>query len=287
MSSQQIIFRVEETSSGDCFLFTVVYGNNDEIYRRELWRDLRAIKDNHTGAWGICEDFNSLLHFNEREGRPVLWSDISDFRDCVDYCGIVDIKGQGGYTWNNKHEPNSRVFSHLDRFMVNIDWMQQYPECYAYFLPEGLYDHNPCLCYRRAVPQRKHNFRYFCMWGQDPNFKALIHEKWKSPIAGTAMFKVVKKLQALKKPLRELNRHGYSDIGKAAGIAKLRLHNLQERMNLDPTNLVILAEEQEASDDYRHMSNAYHSFLSQKAKINWLQEGDENTQFFHSQINAR
>ncbi|XP_074300468.1 uncharacterized protein LOC141631739 [Silene latifolia] len=288
MSSQQITVRVEETFSGDCFLFTIVYGHNDDIDRRELWRDLKDIKDNYNGAWGICGDFNSLLHFNEREGRPVLWSEIYEFRDCVDYCEIVDIKGQGAlFTWNNKHEPNSRVFSRLDRFMVNTEWMQLYPECYAYFLPEGLYDHNPCLCYKRAVPQRKTHFRYFCMWGQDPNFTALIQEKWKSPIAGTAMFKVVKKLQALKKPLRELNRHGYSDIGKDVGIAKLILDKLQEQMNLDPTNLTILAEEQVASDDYRHLSKAYHSFLSQKAKINWLQEGDENTQFFHSQINAR
>ncbi|XP_074283695.1 uncharacterized protein LOC141608231 [Silene latifolia] len=167
MSSQQITVRVNELSSGDTFLFTAVYGSNDDEERKERWVDLMHIKDGCNVPWCLCGDFNNMLDFHEKIGRPVLWADIADFRACVEYCEVVDVKGQGAFfTWNNKHEPNSRVFSRIDRCLVNADWMRRYSECYAYFLPEGLFDHNPCICYMRIVTKGKTHFRYFNMWGE-------------------------------------------------------------------------------------------------------------------------
>ncbi|XP_074318577.1 uncharacterized protein LOC141655393 [Silene latifolia] len=146
MSDQHITLYSHRNCFWTTFLFTVVYGSNDEDDRLSLWADLKRIKDVYSGPWAICGDFNNLLDVNERIGRPVLWSDIEDFRDCVFYCEVMDVKAQGSFfTWNNKHEPTTRVFSRLDRFMVNSDWLNIYPDCYAYFLPEGLFDHNPCV----------------------------------------------------------------------------------------------------------------------------------------------
>ncbi|XP_074290700.1 uncharacterized protein LOC141617406 [Silene latifolia] len=112
------------------------------------------------------------------------------------------------FTWNNKHDPSSRVFSRLDRFMINADWMNLYPECHAYFLPE-------------------------------------------------------------------------------VEVAKIRLSDLQNLMHKDPTNLAVLEEESAAAVEYRTLSKAHYSFLSQKSKIGWLCEGDENTKYFHNQIKAK
>ncbi|XP_074298347.1 uncharacterized protein LOC141629207 [Silene latifolia] len=115
---------IKEVASGNEFMFTVVYGSNDEEERLNLWNDLKHIKDSWVGPWCICGDFNNLLDFNERLGRPVHWSDITEFRDCVDYCEVVDIKAQGAFfTWNNKQESSTRVYSRLDRFMINGDWL--------------------------------------------------------------------------------------------------------------------------------------------------------------------
>ncbi|XP_074303210.1 uncharacterized protein LOC141637636 [Silene latifolia] len=212
------------------------------------------IKDGCDEPCCISGDFNNVLGFNEKIRRPVLWSDIEDFRACVEYYEVVDVKGQGAfYTWNNKYEPQSRVFSRIDRCLVNADWMHKYPECYAYLLPEGLYNHNPCISYRKIVRQRKPHFRYFNMWRQDPNFKALMHSHWSKRVSGTTMYQVVTKLKNLKRPLKELNRNGYSNIEKAVGIAKVRLDTIQEQMHSDTRNMMILNEELEASKSYREL----------------------------------
>ncbi|KAL2923232.1 LINE-1 retrotransposable element ORF2 protein [Bienertia sinuspersici] len=46
-------------------------------------------------------------------------------------------------------------------------------------------------------------------------------------------------------------------------------------------------EEQEAQKDYVVKQGAYVSFLKQKAKLDWVREGDENTKLFHQSIKKR
>ncbi|XP_074305243.1 uncharacterized protein LOC141640292 [Silene latifolia] len=230
MTDQLISAIITETASGNTFMFTVVYRSNEEEERLKLWEDPKRIKDNWNGPWSICGDFNNLLDFNERIGRPVHWTNITEFMECVDYCEIMDIKAQGDYfTWNNKQEPSSRVFSRLDRFMINEKWMQLYPDAYGFFLPEDL----------------------------------------SKKIIGSCMFQVVSKLRSLKNPLKELNRNRFSDIEKAVGIAKIQLDDIQTQMHRDPCNIRLMEEESDAADTYRSLAKAHFSFLSQKSKVDW------------------
>ncbi|XP_074265598.1 uncharacterized protein LOC141588040 [Silene latifolia] len=252
MSDQHIIAKVVEIVSGNEFLFTVVYGSNDDGEILHLWDDIRRTKDTWNGPWSLCGDFNCLLDFNESIGRPVRWNDIVHFRDCVSYCEMMDLQAQGSFfTWNNKHESSSRVFS------------------------------------RRVVRQWRPHFRYFNMWGQDPHFKAVIKQQWDKKVSGSWMFQVVSKQRSLKLPLKHLNRNRFSDVETAVEAARIRLHDLQLQMHTDPTNTDVLNAESIAADEYRNLSKAHYNFLHQKAKVAWVCEGDENTRYFHNMIRSR
>ncbi|XP_074304759.1 uncharacterized protein LOC141639570 [Silene latifolia] len=288
-NAQVITVQVTEVNSGDLFILSVVYGSNDDGERLELWNHLKDMKRNYHGPWGVCGDFNNVLNYNERIGREVMQVTFFEFRACVDFCGLMDIKGQGSFfTWNNKQVPASRGFSRIDRFMVNDDWMVLYPDAYSHFLPEGLFDHNPCVCYRRiSGEKRKSHFRYYNMWSLEPSFKTIVQASWSTSIAGTLMYRLVTKLRNLKNPLKMLNRNGFSDVEKSVGVAKALLEDIQCQMYANPTDLNLLSAEQEAAASYRLLCKIQHSFLSQKAKVDWLHFGDDNTRFFHSQIRAR
>ncbi|XP_074299044.1 uncharacterized protein LOC141630061 [Silene latifolia] len=146
-SDQHITVDVTETGTGDNFKYIVVYGSNSDIDRQRLWAQLNHIKDHNDKAWCICGDFNSLLNFNERLGSEVLWSEIRDFRHCVEYCRVTDIQAYGSYfTWNNKHSSSTQVFFRIDRCLINIEWSYLYPDSTAFFMNEGTFDHYPCLC---------------------------------------------------------------------------------------------------------------------------------------------
>ncbi|XP_074320955.1 uncharacterized protein LOC141657573 [Silene latifolia] len=134
---------------------------------------------------------------------------------------------------------------------------------------------------------RKSHFRYFNMWGQAPEFLDIVHSEWNKVVKGVKMYQVVCKLKSLKKPLKGLNRQKFSDIEKAADLAKFLLDKLQTEMHLHPHDVSIREQEQAASQKYFHLHKAQLSYLKQKAKVEWLKDGDENTAFFHRHIRAR
>lgn len=64
-----------------------------------------------------------VLNLDERIGSPVRMIEVSEFRECVAQCRVVDIKQAGRYfTWTNKQEGENHVFSKLDRVMANAEW---------------------------------------------------------------------------------------------------------------------------------------------------------------------
>ncbi|XP_074297547.1 uncharacterized protein LOC141628284 [Silene latifolia] len=134
-----------------------------------------------------------------------------------------------------------------------------------HFLPEGLFDHNPCVCYRRnSGITRKRQFRYYNMWGLDPDFKNMVQQSWNASITGTPMFSVVTKLKNLKGPLKVLNRNGFSDVEKSVGVARALLEDVQLKLQSNPFYSDLINAECEAADSYRHLCKIQHSFLSRK-----------------------
>ncbi|XP_074289130.1 uncharacterized protein LOC141614270 [Silene latifolia] len=138
--------------------------------------------------------------------------------------------------------------------------MDLYPHAYAHFLPEGLFDHNPV---------------------------EIVQHNWLPTIQGSLIYQVVTKLKKLKKPLKELNRNHFSDVDKAVGVAQAVLEDIQLQIQSTPNDHSLIEAEMAAADSLRHLFKVQHSFLSQKAKVEWLANGDDNTQFFHNQIRAR
>lgn len=228
-SAQFIHCKVLHHSTGHQFACTFVYASNDLNERYDLWNSLMMLGQSIASPWLVCGDFNNPLFLNERMGSPVLHYEIEGFRNCVDNCGLMDVKASGCFfTWNNKQSGEHRVFSKIDRMLVNESWLDLFPESLAHFLPEGLFDHSPpILDTHPALSRMKKPFKYFNMWGQDSKFLEKVRDCWVSPILGTPMFQVVTKLKKLKPILKALNREGFSEIHVADHKALMWLYECQ------------------------------------------------------------
>ncbi|XP_074283135.1 uncharacterized protein LOC141607680 [Silene latifolia] len=268
---------------------SVVYGFNKNADWKELWQSLLDIHSSIQGPWMVMGDFNNVLNMDERIGAPVTVAEVKDFQECVDTCGLYDLSSTGAYfTWNNKQEGNERVFSRIDRVLANDEWILNGPDGSITFLPEGLYDHSPCLieCWNAQIRQ-KSSFKYFNMWGKHEQFKEIVKEVWMQDVYGCRMFQVVKKLKWLKFPLKQLNKESYGDIENSAKVSKVFLEDVQRKLHADPTNSLLQLEEKIAARTFKDLDEARSEFLAQKAKTHWFQSGDDNTQFFHSSLKAR
>lgn len=100
------------------------------------------------------------------------------------------------------------------------------------------------------------------------------------------MFRVVKKLKALKKPLNRLNwKNG--DLFKRVLKLKEELKHIQVLMEANPHCNQIKEREVECLEKYMEVVSDEEKFLFQKAKIEWLQNWDKNSKFFHKVIQSK
>ncbi|XP_056695492.1 uncharacterized protein [Spinacia oleracea] len=144
ISSQMIHCLVFPRNRKSEFFYTIVYAFNQSAERETLWRDLCVFGGNMCKPWDVMGDFKWVLNVDERVCAPVRHQSMIDFRNCVNCCGLEDVKSVGHfYTRNNKQEGIARVFSKIDRVMANDLWMQTFPSAEAGFLSEGLFDHCP------------------------------------------------------------------------------------------------------------------------------------------------
>ncbi|XP_074318492.1 uncharacterized protein LOC141655305 [Silene latifolia] len=271
-NAQFIHMKVESLVSRDTFFLTMVYAFNGVNDRVPLWGHLRRITGTIVGPWAIAEDFNCVLFATERVGANVPSTEMEPFRDCVVDCGVLDIAATGSlFTWKNKQKPEERIYSRLDRVLVNKAWCDHLPDLYAHFLPEGMYDHTPCIVSSSKQIQGKRSFKYFNMWGGSKDFVPIMRSNWQVSVSGTPMFKLVKKLKLLKPTLRQLNREKYSDIENTTNVKQKQL----------------ITDEYEAARQLKELSTARDSFLSQKAKHKWVKDEDSNSAFFHGLLKQR
>ena len=176
-----------------------------------------------------------------------------------------------------------RVLSKLDSVMGNNEWMEAYPLAEAHFMPKGLSDHSPMLV--KVYPEisiGRCSFRYFKMWSKDPRFLEGVKACWEEEVNDTKMYRLMIRLKGVKRYMKQLNREGFSNIHIAEIKAKEKLKVCQQTMH---DGIIGAAnEEKSAGDEYRRIHDNYQSFLQQKAKLNWIRGGDDNTKIFHGAI---
>ncbi|XP_074298207.1 uncharacterized protein LOC141629031 [Silene latifolia] len=136
-SAQAIHMKVKDSDSGYVFMVTMVYGFNDVKERKILWTNLCAYNKCIKGSWVICGDFNTVLVPSERLGGNSTFEEMDDFQQCLTECCVTDCPAVGSlYTWTNQQEPASRVFSILDRMLVNDEWLKDNGSVYDHFYTE-------------------------------------------------------------------------------------------------------------------------------------------------------
>ncbi|XP_074266247.1 uncharacterized protein LOC141588718 [Silene latifolia] len=252
--------KVESLVSRDIFYLTMMYAFNGVHDKVPLWGHLRRIAGTITGPHAIAGDFNCVLSATERVGGNVPTTEIEPFRDCVADCRVLNINVIGSlFAWNNKQKPEERIYSRLDRVLVNKAWCDHLPNLYAHFLPEGMYDHTPCIVSRSKQTQGKCSFKYFNMWGGSKDFIPIVRSNWEK----------------------------YNDNENATNIKQKQVEELQAQLGRDPTDMLLRSIEYEAVHLLKELSIARDSFFSQKAKHRWVKEGDSNSAFFHGLLKQR
>ena len=87
--------------------------------------------------------------------------------------------------------------------------------------------------------------------------------------------------------LRVINKEGFDNLPDMVVRCRGELDELQTEVQKQPMCEALITKEKEAREKLVAVQKQYTSFLQQKAKLDWLHDGDRNTALFHASIKRR
>ncbi|KAL0295233.1 UNVERIFIED_CONTAM: hypothetical protein Sangu_3203000 [Sesamum angustifolium] len=269
-------------------LISVLYGDYDIIPRRELWAALQSISvTSCEEPWIVLGDFNAIIDASEACGRAAdTTASMTEFRNCIQATGLIHIPFNGcPFTWHNCSEGTRSLWKRLDRVLVNAVWLELWPNSsYTCALPSTS-DHSP-LILNAATGGTTHSlFRFDNFLAKQSGFLDSVSNTWRHNITGTAMYGVVCKLKTLKATFRQ-QRKFKGNLTDNVRRAKGFLDKAQELFAPIRSDFLLRLVKC-CRHVYSVAINLETSMLRQRAKLQWLRHGDQNSRIFFRKINAR
>ncbi|XP_074312824.1 uncharacterized protein LOC141648211 [Silene latifolia] len=285
---QVIHCSVKHLATGREFHLSLVYGSNNATVKHRLWHSLRQAADAAT-PWAAMGDFNVIRYLHEKVSHisPVL-SELVYFNECLLHCGLDEINGSGcEYTWYNKQDAQTRVYTKLDRVLVNDKRKELFVNTSAQFMDPGVSNHSPVLLRFHGDIRPPRRFKFLNCWVDHPDFHKTIAEAWACDVAGNSIFRLMGKLKAVKKKLKLLHSTSFSNITERVKVKQAELAHCYQALQADPHSPALVQKEQAASADFWKLKKIEMSIQSQRAKIQDVKHNDTSTRFFFQKIKER
>ncbi|KAK3229982.1 hypothetical protein Dsin_001863 [Dipteronia sinensis] len=243
----------------------------------------------HGSPWIVLGDFNVSRSVGESIGGCSRISGaMEEFNDCLQSLELDDLRFSGFlHTWCNKRS-NGCISKKLDRVLVNNDWLVNFENFEAIFLPPSISYHCPSVVKLGLQGIKKNRpSKFFNFLTDRADFLLLVDRCWREQVHGTRQYKLCSKLRNLKKVLKTLNNDKVGDLTIKSIEAKATLDDCQCLLDQQPLDSNLIIREKELISCYTTTLKAEEDLLRQKSRIQWLKAGDRNSSNFFKAINGK
>ncbi|KAL9689317.1 hypothetical protein QQ045_009701 [Rhodiola kirilowii] len=166
--------------------------------------------------------------------------------------------------------------------MGNEAWINSFANASAVFLPPGISDHCPVMVSWGEESRKKSSFRYCNFWEDLEGYQAKVSQCWNSSWNCRNLFTFQAKLKCMKVMMKSQFVKCTRGMDKRVEEMRKELGEAQQLVENYPGDQALIQKEQDLVKDFRKLKEHQILFYQQKSKIQWLQEGDSNSKFYHS-----
>ncbi|KAM0065492.1 putative RNA-directed DNA polymerase [Helianthus debilis subsp. tardiflorus] len=262
-----------------------VYAQNDPIARRGLWEELKTVKDSHPGLWILLGDFNDVRSPAERRNSEFVAINAEFFNQFIADADLSEYT-MGGRQFTYRSD-NGQKLSKLDRFLVCREFMNTWPGAAFLALSSAVSDHSPILLSTIPVDFGAVPTRVFNSWLELPGVLDYVDHLCRTfRFNGPADLCLAVKLKWIKVRVKDR----VMEIKRAQGGQYSEKVEILEGLDLAAESRDLLPHELEKREDCRRFIMETDRLkimdLKQKSRVRWAVEGDENSAYFHSVVNA-
>ncbi|XP_021980831.1 uncharacterized protein LOC110876981 [Helianthus annuus] len=268
-----------------CFLN--VYAPQGVAAKKAVWEELSGIITGSDGLWIVGGDFNSVRFKEEKRNCSFKSTCAGNFNSFIFDTGLIDLDMRGSqFTWRSD---NGKKLSKLDRFLVNSDVLNLWPDARVQALPKLWSDHSPIVLISKSVNFGARPFRIFNSWLGKDGFVEVVEKAchdFSSQGCPPDVF-LIKKLGFIRSRVKDWRDKMILKDGEIRNLAEDELTTLEtilDSRDLTEEEEWVLAENKSIIAE---LDLAKSMDLKQRSRIRWAKDGDENSKFFHSIVNCR
>ncbi|KAJ9564655.1 hypothetical protein OSB04_000621 [Centaurea solstitialis] len=267
-----------------------VYAPQSTRLKKLLWEEiLKVLEKESDFDWIVCGDFNEVRSAAERKGSSFDPLGARNFNDFIFSAGLSDLRlGGRSFTWMS---PDCSKLSKLDRFLISDGFVTRWPLSNSIALPRLFSDHCPLLLTTGSPNFGPSPFKFYNSWLADPELESLVRDKWAESRPEFEVFSKIerlsRKLRYLKYAIKSWSFSKFKEKEVVMVSLKQRIAAIDMLADVGNVNEDVIKERAELMVALGDLIADKVKDIKQKAKINWLSEGDENSRFFHGVVNNR